>query len=101
MEEAAKLSKPACEENFSCDNIEPDHPDDKFLKRHFLVWPSANLEVEDELELEELVKPDAWVHTCPILSHRGVVIPFELPPEEEEEQADDEDAGDDEGEEEA
>ena len=64
---------------------------EKILKKHFIVWPSINPEMED-VEFETLTKPDGWVHTCPVLSHRGIVLPFELPeeiePEPEEEEPD-------------
>lgn len=57
------------------------------------MWPTINPEAEqDELEFDALIKPDAWVHYCPILSHHGVVLPFELPEPEEQQQDEDENA---------
>lgn len=52
-------------------------------------WPETNPEVED-VEFDALTKPDGWVHACPVLSHRGVVIPFEIPEEAEPEPEPDE-----------
>lgn len=52
------------------------------LKKHFLVWPSINKELE-EIEFDSLLKAEGWVHACPVISHRGVVLPFELPEEAE------------------
>lgn len=54
-----------------------------------------NPEMED-IEFDALLKPDAWVHVCPIISNRGVTLPFELPEEAEPEveAEDDADEGD-------
>lgn len=74
--------------------MEPEQLREKILKKHFLIWPSINKELE-EIEFESLLKAEGWVHACPVISHRGVALPFELPeevePEAEPEQEDEPD----------
>ncbi|CAL5994356.1 Radial_spokehead-like protein [Hexamita inflata] len=93
IEAAEKLANPKDQEDFTRDCVEAEAPKEKLMKKHFIQWPSINPEME-EIEFESLVKSDAWVHMCPVLTHRGVVLPFELPeeaePEPEEEEADQE-----------
>ena len=62
--------------------MEPETLKEKLLKKHILMWPSINKEMDD-IEFEGLLKADGWVHACPVISHRGVVLPFEVPEEAE------------------
>lgn len=63
------------------------------MKRRFITWPEINKEMEaNELEFDTLKKLESWSHCCPVIMHRGVIIPYEVPeeaePEPEEEEPD-------------
>lgn len=80
-------------EDLNKDDVEPDQLKEKTMKRRFIAWPEINKELEaNELEFDALKKLESWSHCCPVLMHRGVVIPYEVPeeaePEPEEEEPD-------------
>ncbi|KAH0570663.1 Radial spokehead-like protein [Spironucleus salmonicida] len=89
IEKKKRFMDPNIVNNCFKDDIEVDEMEQKRLNKHLLMWPAINKEI-DAIEYEELLSLDNWVHTCPILSHRGIVLPFELPedaePEEEPEE---------------
>jgi len=83
--------------DFSRDSVEPDVPPElaaegrkaRKYRHSVLPWPERAVDVE-AVAFTDLLDLSNWVHACPVLSHRGKVLPFELPEEEDEVAQDDE-----------
>ncbi|TNJ28308.1 Radial spokehead-like protein [Giardia muris] len=72
--------------DFSRDSCEPDEPSNPALMaRSVLPWPVRNKEIAG-VEFTELLELASWVHTCPVISHHGKVLPWTYPEEEEPEE---------------
>lgn len=83
-QKALSFADPAVVADFSKDSCEPDEPvDPKIMGKSVLPWPERNKEIAS-VEFVELLELANWVHACPVLSHRGKVLPWTYPEDEEE-----------------